>query len=153
MRWRTPRDGMLARATTTTGVLVGGTRDALMIGDERIGWEDVESADWDLDTSVLRVAEVGTWGEQRPVHELSFEEPGRLLELIRERVTASVVLQRHVPVRGRRGLFVIARRSPAGDAPIRWIFEYQDGIDPDDPVVRLAAAAGLAAAQDEVGTR
>lgn len=144
---------MLARATTTTGVLVGGTRDALMIGDERIGWEDVESADWDLDTSVLRVAEVGTWGEQRPVHELSFEEPGRLLELIRERVTASVVLQRHVPVRGRRGLFVIARRSPAGDAPIRWIFEYQDGIDPDDPVVRLAAAAGLAAAQDEVGTR
>jgi hypothetical protein len=151
VRWPTSGDRVLASAITRAGVVVSGTREALMIGDLRIGWEWIESADWDLDASVLRVAEVGTWGEQRPVHELGLDETGRLLELIRERITASIVLQRHVPVSGRRGVFVIARLAPGGDAPIRWIFEYQEGIDPDDPVVRLAAEAGLAAARDEVG--
>lgn len=136
---------------TSTGVLVAGTRDALLVGDERIPWEQIESADWDVETSVLRVAEVGSWGEQRRVHELGFEEPGRLLELVRERITASIVLQRHVPIQGRRGVLVIARRAPRGDTPIQWVYEYQEGIDPTDPVVRLAAEAGLAAARDEVG--
>jgi hypothetical protein len=151
MKWRTTGERGLATATTTDGVVVSGTRDALVIGPLQIPWEQIESADWDLETSVLRVAEVGSWGEQRPVHELGFEESGRLLELIRERITASIVLQRHVPIRGRRGVFVIARRAPRGDAPIQWIYEYQEGIDPADPVVRLAAEAGLAAARDEVG--
>ena len=103
----------LASATSSGGVVVSGTRDSLLIGELRIPWEQIENADWDPDTSLLRVAEVGTWGEQRPVHDLTLDEPGRLLELIRERVTASIVLQRHVPVRGRKGLFVIARRAPA----------------------------------------
>lgn len=151
MRRRTTGERTLADATATDGVVVSGTRDALLIGERRIPWERIESADWDRDSSLLRVAEVGTWGEQRPVHELSFEEPGRLLELVRERITASIVLQRHVPIRGSAGVFVIARRAPRGNAPIQWIYEYQEGIDPADPVVRLAAEAALAAARDEVG--
>ena len=142
MRRRTAGERPLASATSSDGVVVSGTRDSLLIGELRIPWEQIENADWDPDTSLLRVAEVGTWGEQRPVHELTFDEPGRLLELIRERVTASIVLQRHVPVRGRKGLFVIARRAPRGDAPIQWIYEFQEGIDPDDPDVRRAARSG-----------
>ena len=63
---------------------------------------------------MLRVSEVGAWGEPRPEHRFVIDEPGRLLELVRERVTASVVLQRHVPVDGRRGVRVIARRAPGG---------------------------------------
>jgi hypothetical protein len=151
VRRRTKGKRPLASATSIEGVIVSGTRDALLIGDLRIPWEQIESADWDLDSSLLRVAEVGTWGEQRPVHELGLTDPGRLLELIRERITASIVLQRHVPVRGRAGVFVIARRPPRGDAPIQWIYEYQEGIDPADPDVRRAAEAALAAARDEVG--
>ncbi|CUR54278.1 conserved hypothetical protein [metagenome] len=151
MRWRGSGERPLASATTTAGVLVAGTREALVVGEVRIPWQDIESADWDQESSTLRVAEVGVWGEQRPIHELAFDEPGRLLELIRERITASIVLQRHIPVIGRRGLFVIGRRSPVGDATVRWIYEYQEGVDPDDPDVRRAAAAGLAAARDEVG--
>jgi len=141
----------LASATSTDGVVVSGTRDALLIGDHRIPWEQVQSADWDKDSGRLRVAEVGTWGQQRPVHEVTFDKAGRLLELVRERITASVVLQRHVPIRGSKGLFVIARRSPGSDAPLQWVYEFQEGIDPDDPVVRLAAESALAAARDEVG--
>ena len=63
----------------------------------RIPWEQVEAADWDRDTDTFRLSEVGSWGDRRPVHTATLPEPGRLLELVRERVTASVVLQRHVP--------------------------------------------------------
>jgi len=145
---------LLAWATADSGAVVGGTRDALYFTGPttgvRIPWEQVEAADWDKDTTVLRVTEVGTWGERRPQHRFTIEEPGRLLELVRERVTASVVLQRHVALQGRRGVRVIARRAPRGNQPLQWIYEYDEGIDPDDPFVRHAAAEALAAARDEV---
>jgi hypothetical protein len=130
---------------------VGGTRDALYVPGARIPWEQVEAADWDSDGSTLRVSEVGSWGVVRPVHELTFDEPGLLLELVRERVTASVVLQRHVAIEGRRGLRVIARRAPRGDRPLSWVYEFDEGIDPEDPLVQLVAGEALAAARDEVG--
>lgn len=141
---------------------LGGTRDALYVVRRlgtalaleetlRIPWEDVQAADWDAETNTLRVSEVGTWGEQRTEHVFTLPEPGRLLELVRERVTASVVLQRHVPISGRRGLRVIARRAPRGDRPISWIYEFDAGIDPDDPAVRQAAEDALAAARADVG--
>ena len=54
------------------------------------------------------------------------------------------MLQRHVPLDGRRGVRVIARRAPAGDRPSRWVYEYDAGIDPDDPAVAAAAEAPCA---------
>ncbi len=157
---------------------VGGTRDALYIATApveprvlvepdpsvlvepvettphveitRIPWEQVQAAEWNPESSSLRVSEVGTWGRPRPTYTLAVTEPGRLLELVRERVTASVLLQRYVPVSARLGIRVIARRAPRGDQPISWLVEYDEGLDPDDPVVRLAVEAALAAARDEV---
>ena len=141
---------LLAWAGTDQGP-VGGTRDALYVPGARIPWEQVEAADWDRETSVLTVREVGSWGTRRPEHRLGIEEPGRLLELVRERVTASVLLQRHVPVAGRRGVRVVARRAPSGERGVSWFFEYDEGVDPDDPAVRRAAQAALQAAQLDVG--
>jgi hypothetical protein len=147
---------VLAWADSSSGAVVAGTRDALYIAtpeagvQTRLPWEQVEAADWDRDSSRLRVSEVGTWGEERVEHSLVIEEPGQLLELVRERVTASVVLQRHVPLTGRRGLRVIARRAPRGDRPLTWFYEYDEGIDPADPSVRAAAEAALSAARDDV---
>jgi hypothetical protein len=145
-----PGERLLAWTTTADGTTVGGTRDAFY-GPDRVPWEQVEAADWDRETSTLRLSEVGEWGSVRPEHVYSVDEPGRLVELIRERVTASVVYQRHVPVGGRRGIRVIARRPPGRPAEVSWIFEYDEGVDPDDPAVRLAAAEALAAARGEVG--
>lgn len=142
---------MLAWARATDGTVVAGTRDAVYIAGDRLPWEQVEAADWDRDTDTFRLSEVGNWGQQRVEHELTIEDPGLLLELVRERVTASVVLQRHVPVKGQRGVRVIARRAPRGDQPLRWVYEYDEGIDPDDPAVRRAADAALREARDEVG--
>ena len=48
-------------------------------------------------------------------------------------------------------LRVIARRAPRGDQPVRWIYEFDAGIDPADPAVRAAADEALALAQTEVG--
>jgi hypothetical protein len=160
-----PGERLLAWAVTDSGHL-GGTRDALYltirsarpdgpvvesVETTRIPWEEIQAADWNPDESVLRVAEVGSWGQRRPVHRVLITEPGRLLELVRERVTASIVLQRHVAVTPRRGLRIIARRAPHGAAPARWILEYDDGVDPQDPAVRRAAEAGLANARNEIG--
>ncbi len=146
-----PGERALASAEAADGTVVAGSRDALHLGDHRIPWETVEKADWDADESTLTVTEVGTWGTARPIHRVELPEPGRLLELVRERVTASVVLQRHVPVRGRRGVFVIARRAPRGDRPVEWVYEFEEGIDPDDPDVRRVAEAALERARLDVG--
>ncbi|WP_370249559.1 hypothetical protein [Nocardioides sp.] len=134
------------------------TRSALYLpaagdpaGAHRIPWEQVEAADWDAETETFRVSEVGEWGQQRPEHRLRLADPTRLLQLVRERVTASVVHLRHVPIEGRRGARVIARRAPNTHEPLHWIVEYDDGIDPGDLRVRLAVAEELALARGEVG--
>ncbi|RYC14583.1 hypothetical protein [Nocardioides zhouii] len=150
-----PGEKVLASATTDDGSLIAGTRDAFYIatGEEtrRVPWEQVEAADWDRDTDTFRLSEVGSWGEQRPVHTAVLADPGRLLELVRERVTASVVLQRHVAVSGRRGLRVIARRAPSGAGGVQWIYEYDAGVDPEDPAVRTLAREALEGMRQEVG--
>jgi hypothetical protein len=111
----------------------------------------MESADWDSENDVLRVREVGTWGEARPEHRLTMAEPGRLLELVRERVTSTVLLQRHVPIEGPRGVRVIARRAPSGRRDITWLFEFDQGIDPEDPFVASVANDALETARADVG--
>lgn len=147
---------VLAWAAAVDGAVVAGTRDALHSREAdgsrwSVAWEQVEAADWDQDTDVLRVSEVGEWGAARPEHVWTLQEPGRLLELVRERVTASVVHQRHVPVTGRRGLRVIGRRAPSGRGGIRWIYEYDEGVDPADPAVRATAEAALRQAREQLG--
>ena len=92
---------------------------------------------------------MGEWGLSRPVHRFVLDEPGRLLELMRERVTASVVLQRRAVVRGRKGLNVIARRAPTG-GEVGWFVEYDEGVDPDDPSVRALAGQALERARSEL---
>lgn len=152
----TAGERVLAGTTAADGTVLAGTRDAFYVqpaGGEwrRVPWEEVEAADWDRDTHTFRVSEVGTWGEVRREVVAELPEPGRLLELVRERVTASVLLQRHVAVDGRRGLRVIARRAPRGDRPVTWVYEYDEGVDPEDPAVRSAAREALAQAQQDVG--
>jgi hypothetical protein len=149
---------VLARATAEDGTWLLGTRDALVLvppapeaSSERIPWERVESADWERDGDRLRVSVVAEFGRPRPVHTFTLLDPGPLLPMVRERVTASVLLQRRVDVRGRKGLRVVARRAPRGSGEVIWAYELDPGVDPDDPAVAEAAAAGLRAAEDELG--
>jgi hypothetical protein len=166
---------VLAGAPTTEGTWLLGSRDALYVvpagppsgvGEEpvtsrpsseappdsaRVPWESIERADWDREQERLVVVEVGEFGRVRPRHVFSVPEPGLLLELIRERVTASVVLQRRVVTEGKRGLFVIGRRAPSGQGELQWAYQFDPGVDPEDPDVVAAAEAGLRAAEEELG--
>ena len=147
---------LLAWAPLTDGAWVAGTRDALYLPGGRVPWEQVQAADWDRDENRLCVREVGIWGEPRPEHvvmvpESAAQDAARLLQLVRERVTASVLVSRHVPVSGRRGVRVVARRAPSGRSEVQWLYEYDPGVDPTDPFARAAAETALAAAKADVG--
>ena len=141
------RDGRWLLATRRRLVIVP---SGVVEPAETIGWEQVEAADWSRDEDRLRVSQVGEYGERRPVHEFVLDDPGRLLPFLRERVTASVVLQRRVVVRETQGLFVVARRVP-DTGEITWAYELDPGVDPDDPEVRRLAELGLQAAAEELG--
>lgn len=160
---------VLAGARATDGTWLLGTREALLVVpppsepstvgsspaaepvETRIPWEQVERADWDREEDRLVVSEVGEFGRVRPQHAFNVPDPGLFLELVRERVTASVVLQRRVVTAGKRGLMVIGRRPPAGDGAVSWAYQFDAGVDPEDPEVMALAEAGLRAAQAELG--
>ena len=150
-----PGERVLAGAADADGRWIVGTDRALHLpaddGGQVLAWEDVDRASWDDDTERLVVVEVADFGETQPRHELALRDPMRLLDLIRERVTASVLLTRHVPVAGSRGLKVVARRSPTRQGEVIWSTWLDDGLDPADPEVRRAVEEGLAAARTELG--
>lgn len=144
---------VLAAAAADDGAWLVGTRDRLhAVGDQPRSWpwEQVLRADWDEEKRRLEVVPVGEYGA--PVERRSFTLDGAadLLTLVRERVSASVVLQRWVQVRGRRGFRVFARRPPRG-GQVTWAFELDDGVDPADPAVREAMDEALAQAQMSLG--
>lgn len=145
----------LAAVETADGTWLVGTRDALHVVGAAptvvLPWERVQRADWDRDTSTLQVEQVEDYGA--PVRPMSFEvpEPGALLQLLRERVTASVVLQRRVDLARKRGFTVIARRPPSGHGEVSWAYQFDTGVDPNDPAVMAAAESALREAQESLG--
>jgi hypothetical protein len=145
----------LAWANDRSGRWYVGTDRALHLADgdagfRRIGWEQVERADWQRDTSTLAVVEVSPWGEPEPRTDIEVDDPGLLLELLRERVTKSVVVTMFAPVRGRAGLSVVGRRPPAGNGPIVWSYLLAAGLDPSDPDVIEVAERTLREAEREL---
>ena len=146
---------VLAHGRAQDGTWLLGTRTRFVVVPDQgevasIPWERVEDAAWELDATTLTVSEIGEYGERRPSYVFVLEDPALLLQLVRERVTASIVLQRRVPVRGKLGLTVIGRRSPVG-GEVAWMHAYDAGLDPSDPEVVVVADLALAQARAEVG--
>jgi len=145
---------VLAAAADADGRWHVGTDRALHVangsGWHTVSWERVDRARFDDETGRLYVVEVVQLGEPEPTHELALVEPQRLLGLVRDRVTASVLLSRNVPVEGSRGVKVIARRAPVG-GPVECSFCRSRGHKPDDPRVGEAMDQGLVAPQVEPG--
>lgn len=145
---------MLASAHAADGSWLLGTRRSLVLvmttEVRHLAWQQIEDAAWDREAGRLRVTGIGSYGEPRPTYTFEMGDPALLLQLVRERVTASIVLQRRVPVRGAYGLTVIGRRSPVG-GPVAWMHSYDPGLDPEDPEVAAVADAALAQARAEVG--
>ena len=114
-------------------------------------WEQVLRADWDEETETLQVERVEDYGQPMTPYSFVLPQPGSLLALVRERVTASVVLQRRVDLARRRGFTVIGRRAPAGGGEVTWAYEFDRGVDPQDPAVMAVADQALRDAQESLG--
>lgn len=142
---------LLAVAELDDGGTAVATAERLVVGDKdarRLSalWHEIDTATWDPEAGAVDVHLV-EGGYVRLA--LAGDTRTLLPETLRERVQASVVLARLVPVRGRRGVRVAVRRTPDG-------FVSQvvpdAGVSLEDPVVRRAveearreveAAAGL----------
>jgi hypothetical protein len=109
------------------------------LGRWRLPYEDILRAEWDDETGALRVWEPSLPAGQT---EIPLPSPGALPETVRERVTATVVVSQHVPLRGRQGVWLSARRAP-GAAAVHWTALFDAGLDPSDPGLRALAAAAL----------
>lgn len=120
-------------------------------GYERLPWERVDRAEWDREAEVLQVTPTVPFGEPVTYRVVRLTEASeRLLTTIRERVTASIVVDRQVPLRGDLGVRVVGRRRLAGEAPMTWALVFDVGLDPNDAGVYDAAQAALAEVQTEV---
>ena len=138
-----PGERLLAAASTESRTdpgeepreVVGGSALALYLpGGVVLGWHEIEQATWHLDESRLDVFTLPIDGPARS-YQIHLPEPGRLPELVRERVTSSIVVNQHVPLVGRRGVKIIARRVPENHE-LDWIVVYDPTVDGDDPAVR-----------------
>lgn len=152
------KDDILAAVQLTDGHWVAGTRSAVYLptdapdGLRRVGWEKIERAGWDSEASILNIFETTDFGTPLRATELKVDDPGRFGQLLRERVDASIVIQRHVPLAGKRGVRIIARRNPSTtDAAVTWNFVLDKGLEPDQPGVLDAAEAALREVREEFG--
>ncbi|WP_237706785.1 hypothetical protein [Kribbella flavida] len=138
------------------GTWVAGTRAAVYLPDgdklRRVGWEAIERAAWDSEASVLHVFETTAFGTPLRATDLAVDDPGRFGQLLRERIDASVLVQRHVPLVGKKGVRIVGRRNPAeADAPVAWNFVLDKGLEPDRPGLIEQAEAALRSVREEFG--
>lgn len=149
-----PGERVLASASGFTDEWFVGSDLALYLpqqsGHRRLDWEQIERADWQRETDRLSIVEVAAGGVPERTTVVRIDEPGHLLELLRERVTKSVVCSIYSRVRGSAGVSVVGRRSPSGKGPMTWAYVLSPSLDPDDPDVERAAQATLEQAQREL---
>ncbi|MBV2363008.1 hypothetical protein ACFPZ0_10575 [Streptomonospora nanhaiensis] len=156
---------VLAHTGAAEGTLVATDR-ALHLPDGRaVPWEHVDRARWTEDAFAFVE-------EGRGEHRFAVADPGRLAEVVYERVTATILVSRHVPLGAAaddtgtgadpdpgagsapatagRGFRLVARRPPGG-SDVTWQVHMDEGVDPQDPRVAARVAPALAALRDQMG--
>lgn len=135
---------VLVHARTPDGGYVVATDRALRLpGEGPLPWYRIDRALWDEEG--LRV--VATDGSER---RMALPEPGRLPEAVRERVTSTILANRHVRLGERGGVRLVARRVPGQDTA-EWDLVFDRGLDPADPGLRAAAEQALTELRRNLG--
>jgi hypothetical protein len=138
---------ILAWARTASGFCIGGlTR--LSVSDRdgwtHTPWHQIEHGEWNAETHTLRWKRLdGGRGSAM------LNEPGRMPELFRERIAATIALHRFVPVAGERGVIVTARRNLVDGGSISWHTTLTRGLTWEADGVREAADRAVAELQIE----
>lgn len=149
-----PGERLLAWAEGSGGVVYASTRaiylpEAGAFGAQgwtRLPWTAVDRASWE-EPEVVVEARVDDSARRWRV---DLAAPGRIPEVVRERVMASIVVSEHLELREGAGARIVGRRSDV-DAPIEWQITFDPGVDPEDPYLREAAVGALAELRDSLG--
>ena len=130
---------------------MGGTVRAFYLPDGAVlDWNEIDQAVWHQDENRFDLVTLPIGGPARAYQVHLTDPPGRLPELVRERVTSSIVVNQHVPLDGRRGARIIARRLPGSDE-LDWIVVYDPGVDGKDTEVKERVRDAVAAARADLG--
>ncbi|MER6944999.1 hypothetical protein ABZ297_40225 [Nonomuraea sp. NPDC005983] len=139
----TPGERVLTFAASGDGYLVA-TNLALYLSDgERVPYETIDKAFWDEEGLNVLTMDGETRRAQVP-------EPRLLPETVRERVSATIVVNKHVSLPGRGGVRLVARRPPGGEV-VGWTLVFDDGLDPTDPGLRAQAEQALEGVRRSMG--
>lgn len=144
---------ILLASATPAGWLVA-TTHALWLPEGasliRVGWEFVDNAVWDRDSSSLQVHQTAELGGRPRLWNLGMDDDRDLLLVIKERVRATVITSRRVPVDGARGFTIVARRPPGQDA-VTWTVAVDAGLDLDEATLRASVDQALGEMRAELG--
>lgn len=142
------RPRILTWGRTSDGYAVG-LPDRLSISEaagwRHVAWHQIDHGEWDEDTSTMR------WSGPAGDGSVRLTDPGRLPDLLRDRVAASIAVERRVSIPGtRNGAIVMARRD-LGDpsAVLEWRVVPGRGTRLSLPAVAAAADAALAETRAE----
>lgn len=139
-----------AAATTTDGVRVVATDQALHAGAVRLPWSRVAKASWDDEERALVV--VGSPAPREPAVRLvlGLTAADRLLETVRVAVTSTIVVSQRIESHQHGGAWATARReSQSGE--VHWVVLFDPGLDPTDPARQAWADAVLAELRSSLG--
>jgi hypothetical protein len=117
-------------------------------GWAHVGWHEIERGGWNAETATLAWTLHG--GRRGSVR---LDEPGRLPELFRERIAATIALERFVPVAGDLGVIVTARRDLAEGGVISWHSTLTRGLTWHSEGVQAAADRAMAELRSEYDLR
>lgn len=112
---------------------------------DHLGWHEIERGGWEAESSRLGWVRYG--GERG---QLGLVEAGQLPEVFRERVAASIVLEKSVAILANRQVLIVGRRDLAvGDQPITWHATLGRGLSWQGEGVREAVDEALSQVRTE----
>jgi hypothetical protein len=114
----------------------------------RLGWDEVIRARWDDRRSALVLVGAGPSGMWR--QELALDRRSALVDLARERVTATLLASSLVREGDRVVAVVLARRQP-GSGRVRWTTLLAEASPTDQQAIRARAAAAIADLRAQTG--
>ena len=149
------RPASSAWAKTPTGFCIASPA-AFSFGDQ-LAWKHLGLARDRARRLELRSCNKLSWVRyaapgEAPTHGvLELTEPGRLPELFRERISATIAVERFVPLAGERGVIIAARRDLGGSGAVVWHGTLTRGLSWQTDGVR--AAVDQAMGQVRIGIR
>ena len=144
LTWGTGAAGQVL--ASNRAIYLPSTGDFAAAGWTRLAWTSVDRATWEEPEVVIEGRLEGSARRWR----VRLSDAGRLPEVIRERVTASIVISEHVELVDGGGARIVGRRTD-GDTAVEWSVTFDPGLDPQDPALRAAAVTALADLRDSLG--